>query len=47
MRLILARMLLEFDFELCEESREWNKDQKFYLLWEMPPLKLRLRPMAV
>ena len=28
MRLILAQLLLEFHFELCEETREWNKNQK-------------------
>lgn len=43
MRLILTQLLLEFDFELCEESRDWNRGQRFYLLWERPPLYMRLR----
>ncbi len=47
MRLILAQLLLEFHFELCEESREWYKDQKFYLLWERPPLEFRLKERTV
>ena len=47
MQLILAQLLLEFHFELCEESREWHKDQKAYGLWEPPPLKLRLRERTV
>ena len=43
MRLILTQLLLEFEFELCEESRSWSSDQRFYLLWERPPLKMRLK----
>lgn len=43
MRLILTRLLLEFEFELCEDSRGWNIGQRFYLLWERPPLHMRLR----
>lgn len=37
MRLILARVLWNFDIELCEESKAWN-EQKAYLLWEKPAL---------
>jgi cytochrome P450 len=44
MRLILARVLWNFDLELCEESSGWN-EQKSFVLWEKPPLwcKLSLR----
>ncbi|KAF7585651.1 hypothetical protein BBP40_010354 [Aspergillus hancockii] len=41
MRVILARVLWNFDLELCEESREW-RDQKSYTLWEKPPLMCKL-----
>jgi cytochrome P450 len=37
MRLILARVLWNFDLELCDESRDWN-EQKSFLLWEKPAL---------
>lgn len=47
MRLILAQLLLKFHFEICEESREWNKNQKKYFLSEPPPLKLRLSEKVV
>ena len=43
MRLILTQLLLEFEFELCEEGREWKLDQRIYLVWEKQPLKMRLR----
>lgn len=42
MRLILARILWNFDLELCQESWEWN-EQKSYALWEKPALMCRLK----
>ncbi|KAL2820278.1 cytochrome P450 [Aspergillus granulosus] len=46
MRVILARVLWNFDLELCEESENWF-DQKTYNLWEKPELmcKLKLREL--
>ncbi|GFF58286.1 probable sterigmatocystin biosynthesis P450 monooxygenase stcF [Aspergillus lentulus] len=41
MRLILARLLWNFDLELCEESLSWV-DQRAYTIWEKPPLMCRL-----
>jgi len=41
MRSVMARMLWHFDMELCAESQNWT-DHKCYLLWEKPPLKVRL-----
>ncbi|KAJ5292005.1 hypothetical protein N7478_001256 [Penicillium angulare] len=43
-RMILARVLWNFDMELCQESQAW-KDQRTYILWDKPPLmcKLKLR----
>jgi cytochrome P450 len=42
MRLILARVLWNFDLELCDQSQEWYK-QKSYILWEKPPLICKLK----
>ncbi|TEY40875.1 hypothetical protein BOTCAL_0416g00060 [Botryotinia calthae] len=42
MRSILARMLWNFDMELCKESRWWTKKQKTYILWDKPSLKVKL-----
>ncbi|KAJ6095342.1 hypothetical protein N7486_006088 [Penicillium sp. IBT 16267x] len=41
MRLILSRLLWNFDLGLCEESSDWY-DQKAYTAWEKPPLMCRL-----
>jgi hypothetical protein len=42
MRLVLARVLWNFDLQLCEESRGWMK-QKSYGLWEKPAMFVRLK----
>ncbi|KAL1581713.1 hypothetical protein WHR41_09506 [Cladosporium halotolerans] len=41
-RLILAKLFYNFDLELCEESRVWNK-QKVFLMWDKGPLYCRVR----
>ncbi|KAF2646666.1 cytochrome P450 [Massarina eburnea CBS 473.64] len=41
MRLILARLLWNFDVELCDQSRDWI-EQRSFLGWEKPPLYVRL-----
>lgn len=42
MRLLLAKLLYNFDLELCDVSRDWM-DQKVYILWEKKPLLCWLR----
>lgn len=46
MRLILATVLLEFDFELRPESRDWAVDQRTFLVWEKGPLYVNLKKRA-
>ncbi|CAG8975282.1 hypothetical protein HYALB_00008066 [Hymenoscyphus albidus] len=41
MRLILARVLWNFDLELMPESRDWD-NQKTYGLWEKKPMMVKL-----
>ncbi|PLB44238.1 cytochrome P450 [Aspergillus steynii IBT 23096] len=42
-RVIITRMLWNFDLELCEESLDWL-NQKTYTLWDKPPLMCKLSP---
>lgn len=42
MRLILARVLWNFDMDLCEESKDWLKTQKIWGLWQKGPMWIRL-----
>lgn len=39
MRLILARIVYNFDFELVDKKTDWM-DQKVYLLWIKPELNV-------
>jgi cytochrome P450 len=41
MRMILARMIWNFEMELMPESTSW-KDQKTFILWEKHPLMVKL-----
>lgn len=41
MRLILALVIFHFDMVLVDESRDWM-EQKNFLMWQKPPLKVRL-----
>ncbi|KAI5921296.1 cytochrome P450 [Camillea tinctor] len=45
MRLLLTKVLFNFDLELCDESRNWT-DQKVYILWEKHPLMCRAVPVT-
>jgi cytochrome P450 len=42
MRLIMAKVLYAFDFELAPESENW-KDQKTFILWQKKPLICKLK----
>jgi hypothetical protein len=42
MRLIITKVLFNFDMQLCPESQDWA-DQKMFTLWEKPPLMVRLK----
>jgi cytochrome P450 len=44
MRLILARILFNFDLTLAPDSREWRKNQAVYTFWQKPPLNVYLTP---
>ena len=42
MKLVLAALMLNFEFELCDESRNWT-DQKMFALWEKKPLMMKVK----
>jgi cytochrome P450 len=42
MRLVMAKVLYAFDFELAPESDNW-KDQETFILWQKKPLMCKLR----
>jgi hypothetical protein len=46
MRLALARILFNFDIEPTPEMEGWT-NQALHLLWEKPPLWVKLKPRQV
>lgn len=46
MRLILAKLLYNFDMELADKDVNWM-DQKAYFLWDKPPLGVYFTPRKV
>jgi cytochrome P450 len=46
MRLVLARILWNFDIELCEESRDWMDRLEVYTLWKKEPMMVKLTPVV-
>lgn len=46
MRLILARMLFEFDMTLAEDSHRWIERQRAFVIWERIPLNVYLAPVV-
>ena len=40
-KVCIARLILGFDMELMEDSKDWNK-QKVFLLYEKRPLNVKL-----
>lgn len=43
-KLILARILYNFDMELVDPDRDWM-DQKAFFIWTKPPLNIYLTPV--
>ncbi|KAF6808212.1 cytochrome p450 [Colletotrichum musicola] len=46
MRLILARLIWNFDLELADQSRDWVARQKVFILWDKGPLMVHLTPVS-
>lgn len=46
MRLILARVIWNFDLKLADDSKDWISRQKVFLLWQKGPLNVYLTPRA-
>ncbi|KAI1131198.1 cytochrome P450 [Nemania abortiva] len=46
MRLILARLVYNFDMTLADDSRNWLEGQKAFNVWDKPALNVHLKPVA-
>ncbi|CRL23879.1 Cytochrome P450 [Penicillium camemberti] len=45
MRIILARIVFNFDMELDQPEKDWM-DQRIFFLWDKPELMIKLKPRA-
>lgn len=45
MRLILARLIYNFDMSLAKESANWLAKQKVFLFYTKPPLNVYMTPV--
>lgn len=45
LRLLLARLIWHFDMELMPESHGWLDNMEHYMVWQKPPLMVKLRPV--
>ena len=45
MRLILARLVYDFDMSLADDSESWLEKQRSYLLWDRAELNVYLKPV--
>ncbi|KAK8080401.1 hypothetical protein PG997_008219 [Apiospora hydei] len=46
MRLILAKIIFNFDLHLADDSKDWLDRQGVYFLWEKPALHVHLTPVS-
>lgn len=46
MRIILARLIWNFDMELCEESKNWADGMKVFMIYQRAPLMVKLTKVA-
>ncbi|KAH8812380.1 cytochrome P450 [Xylogone sp. PMI_703] len=47
LRLVMSKLLWNFDFKIENSELIWEKDQKAYVIWQKPELILRLTPRSV
>jgi hypothetical protein len=45
MRIILARLVFDFDMKLDDDSKNWVARQKTYTLWDRLPLNVYFTPV--
>lgn len=45
MRLIMARIVYDFDMKLADDSKDWIKRQRAFSLWDRIPLNVYLTPV--
>jgi hypothetical protein len=42
-KLVLARIIYNFDMELVDKNSEWMMNQRVYIIWRKPELMVKLK----
>ncbi|KAI0198467.1 benzoate 4-monooxygenase cytochrome P450 [Astrocystis sublimbata] len=45
LRLIIAKLVWQYDIELFDQSVDWHRDSKMQTLWQKPKLAVKIRPV--
>jgi cytochrome P450 len=45
-RVILAKMVWQYDFELLSKDLDWERDSMMHVLWQKPAMNMRFLPRA-
>jgi hypothetical protein len=45
MRIILAKVLWHFDWELMSQGVDWERDTELQLLWSKPVFRVKFLPV--
>lgn len=44
MRMVIAKVLFNFDLELADKSEDWWRTQNTFFVWQKKPLMVKLTP---
>jgi len=47
MRILIAKMVFLFDYELVDEKLDWERDSPAFILWQKPELWTKVTPRDV
>jgi hypothetical protein len=45
-KLVLARIIYNFDMELVDKNSDWMRNQKVYIIWRKSELLIKLKERA-
>ena len=46
MRLLLTKVLFNFDLEMLTESQGWMENQQIFTLWQKTPLMVKVKAVS-
>jgi len=47
MRILIAKMVFHFDYELVDDNLDWERDSQCFVLWQKPDLLTKVIPRVL